>query len=72
MGYEHVIPELCLRLLRDENPFILYGGEQTRAFCYIDDAIKDYKYNGKANCNVKTYNIGNDEEEISMKVLLKN
>ncbi len=71
MGYEHVIPELCLRLLRKENPFNLYGSEQTRAFCYIEDAINMViGVMKKANQNVETYNIGNNEEEISMKSLL--
>ena len=71
MGYEHVIPELSLRLIRKENPYNLYGSEHTRAFCFIDDAI-DMIINAmeKANCNVQTYNIGNDGEEISMKNLL--
>ena len=71
MGYEHVIPELCLRLLRKENPFNLYGGEQTRAFCFIEDAIDmAIGVMKKANHKVETYNIGNSEEEISMKFLL--
>ena len=72
MGYEHVIPELCLRLLRKENPFDLYGAEQTRAFCYIDDAI-DMVMSAmvKANYKPETFNIGNDSEEISIENLLK-
>ncbi|GAA2770352.1 NAD-dependent epimerase/dehydratase family protein [Nonomuraea dietziae] len=40
MGHDHVIPELSLRAARGENPFTLYGGEQSRAFCYVDDAVE--------------------------------
>lgn len=39
MGYNHVIPEVIKRVLLKENPFKVYGGNQTRSFCYIDDAI---------------------------------
>src|SRR5690606_34863881 len=39
MGADHVIPELSLRALGGENPFTVYGADQYRAFCYIDDAV---------------------------------
>jgi nucleoside-diphosphate-sugar epimerase len=38
MGADHVIPELLLRAMRQEDPFRVYGMEQSRAFCYVDDA----------------------------------
>jgi UDP-glucose 4-epimerase/UDP-glucuronate decarboxylase len=40
MGADHVIPELCLRALRGENPFVVYGTDQFRAFCHVDDAVE--------------------------------
>ena len=40
MGADHVIPELSLRAIRGENPFLVYGADQFRAFCYIDDAVE--------------------------------
>ncbi|MEV4160578.1 NAD-dependent epimerase/dehydratase family protein [Nonomuraea dietziae] len=40
MGHDHVIPELSLRAARGENPFTLYGAEQSRAFCHVDDAVE--------------------------------
>ncbi|MFF4194403.1 NAD-dependent epimerase/dehydratase family protein [Nonomuraea sp. NPDC001831] len=40
MGADHVIPELSLRAARGENPFTLYGADQSRAFCYVDDAVE--------------------------------
>src|SRR5690606_6120040 len=39
MGADHVIPEMLLRALGGENPFTVYGADQYRAFCYIDDAV---------------------------------
>ncbi|MBU1179721.1 NAD-dependent epimerase/dehydratase family protein, partial [Patescibacteria group bacterium] len=38
-GTGHVIPDFIERILKKENPFYVYGGEDTRSFCYIDDAI---------------------------------
>ena len=40
MGADHVIPEMSLRALRGEDPFRVWGAEQRRAFCYIDDAVE--------------------------------
>ncbi|MFB9239808.1 NAD-dependent epimerase/dehydratase family protein [Plantactinospora siamensis] len=40
MGADHVIPELSLRALRGEDPFRVYGVNQHRAFCYVDDAVE--------------------------------
>lgn len=38
-GYDHVIPEFCLRILAKQDPFPMNGGDQTRNFCYIGDAV---------------------------------
>lgn len=38
-GTGHVIPDFIERILKKENPFYIYGSEDTRSFCYIDDAI---------------------------------
>lgn len=40
MGCEHVIPQVLLRILSKENPFKIISAEQTRSFCWIDDAVK--------------------------------
>ncbi len=40
MGFKHVIPHLAQRFLSNENPFKVYGHDQTRSFCYITDAVK--------------------------------
>ena len=39
MGFKHVIPHLVQRFSEGDRPFKIYGAEQTRAFCYIDDAV---------------------------------
>jgi nucleoside-diphosphate-sugar epimerase len=39
-GFDHVIPELFLRAHRQEDPFVLYGADETRSFCYITDAVE--------------------------------
>ncbi|GAB3498175.1 NAD-dependent epimerase/dehydratase family protein [Amycolatopsis cihanbeyliensis] len=40
MGADHVVPELSLRAIGGEDPFPVYGGEQMRAFCHVDDAVE--------------------------------
>ncbi len=40
MGFKHVIPHLVQRFLEGENPFKIYGHDQTRAFCFITDAVE--------------------------------
>ena len=40
MGFKHVIPHLVERFIKGENPYKIYGGDQTRSFCYITDAAK--------------------------------
>ncbi|MBI5487319.1 MAG: NAD-dependent epimerase/dehydratase family protein [Deltaproteobacteria bacterium] len=37
MGWNHVIPQMSLRALRGEDPFRVFGADETRAFCHIDD-----------------------------------
>jgi nucleoside-diphosphate-sugar epimerase len=40
MGFKHVIPQVTQRFYNKENPFKIYGADQTRAFCYVDDAVE--------------------------------
>lgn len=37
MGFGHLIPHLVERFMSNEDPFYIYGYNQTRSFCYIDD-----------------------------------
>ena len=72
MGFKHVIPHLAERfILKKESPFLMYGHDQTRSFCYIDDAVNgtiaaaNYK---KGNGEI--YHIGSSVE-ISIEDLIK-
>jgi len=70
MGFGHAIPHIVERFHKDEkSPFKIYGHDQTRAFCYVDDAIMGTvgaMENDKAAGEI--YHIGN-QEEISMETL---
>ncbi len=39
-GYDHVIPQLIARISAHEDPFVVYGADDTRSFCYITDAVE--------------------------------
>ena len=39
-GYEHVIPEIAGRIEKKVDPFPIFGADDTRSFCYIDDAVE--------------------------------
>ena len=71
MGFGHIIPHLVERFINGESPFKIYGADQTRSFCYIDDAalgtIKAMECD-KANHDI--FHIGNDVE-ISIEKLVK-
>ena len=70
MGYDHVIPELLLKILKQKNKLILNGYKNTRSFCYISDAIDGLKLVSK-NLNNSIYNIGNDKNETKIKNLAR-
>ena len=70
MGADHVIPELSLRALRGEDPFVVYGTEQTRAFCYVDDAVEAMVRVMDSDVTGIVH-IGNDTEETTMGDLAK-
>ena len=67
MGYEHVIPEFCRRILQKENPFKIFGGNQTRAFCFVDDAVRAVQLiMEKSSGFTEIFHVGNDLEEITI------
>src|SRR3989344_939480 len=39
-GYDHVIPEFCHRIAKKIDPFPIFGADDTRTFCYIEDAVR--------------------------------
>lgn len=71
MGNEHVISQFVQRHLDGVRPFEIFGGSNTRSFCYIEDvldALDAVVYNG---VNGEIYHIGNDDEEVSIEQLAK-
>lgn len=70
MGFGHAIPHIVERFVKDEeSPFKIYGHDQTRAFCYIDDAVVGTvgaMESGKAGGEI--YHIGR-QDEINMETL---
>jgi UDP-glucose 4-epimerase len=77
MGEEHVIPQMARRIKRDglltfqgqeppevmnkgERPF--WGAAQTRAFCYISDAINGFLIAREQGVSGQIYNVGTSEE----------
>jgi nucleoside-diphosphate-sugar epimerase len=72
MGSDHVIPELSLRALRKENPFKLYGADQSRAFCHVEDSVEAMiRLMSCDDATGEIVHIGNDAEEIAIGDLAK-
>ncbi|MDR0267487.1 NAD-dependent epimerase/dehydratase family protein [Paenibacillus sp.] len=72
MGYDHVIPELIGRIQKGEKPFTLYGPDQTRAFCFVSDAVRATYEIGILNSgDHHIVNIGNSNQEIKVRELCK-
>jgi UDP-glucose 4-epimerase/UDP-glucuronate decarboxylase len=63
MGTDHVIPELSLRALQRPDPFPVYGVGQSRAFCYVEDAVDAMQRLMQTDAAMgRIVNIGNDTE----------
>jgi len=76
MGEDHVIPQIARRVQAEgrvefqekapdaawtgRRPF--WGGFETRAFCYIDDAVEAFLAIRRAGEHRSIYNVGTDEE----------
>jgi len=72
MGSEHVIPQFIERIVKKENPYKIFGGQQTRTFCYIDDAIKATQMVMETRkTDGKTIHIGRSGAEIKIIDLAK-
>jgi len=71
MGFDHVIPELCLRALDREDPFRVFGPEQRRAFCHVADALEAITaLMATERARGQVVNIGNDTDETLVSDLL--
>ncbi len=78
MGFEHVIPELIRKIFEASNIFkddecsieIQGTGKETRAFCYVEDAVDQIMYIFLKGKNKNIYHVGMNEE-ISINQLIK-
>lgn len=72
MGFAHVIPEVLRRIQAQESPFQAYGHDQTRAFCYVEDAVRQtVAVMDAAPAEDPVYHLGNPSEEITVAELLE-
>ncbi|OGZ04664.1 MAG: hypothetical protein A2648_01025 [Candidatus Lloydbacteria bacterium RIFCSPHIGHO2_01_FULL_41_20] len=64
-GYEHVIPEIAGRIDKHVEPFPIFGADDTRSFCYIDDAVEAIQMVMESEkTDGKTYHIGTHVETV--------
>jgi len=70
MGFGHAIPHIVERFVKaEESPFKIYGHDQTRAFCFVEDAVKGTVSAMESNKAAgEIYHIGN-QDEINMETL---
>ncbi len=62
-GYHHVIPELIEKIDRKMEPFPIYGIQEKRSFCYIDDAVEAIQMVMESSkTDGGTFHIGSHEE----------
>ena len=71
MGYNHVIPEIILKIFKSNKKLKIQGkGLNSRSFCYIDDFVSAFNLLLKKGKHKNIYNIGT-QEEIKIRDLVK-
>ena len=71
MGFEHVISQFIDRYRKGERPLAVYGGSNTRSFCFIEDVLDALSKITNSGVPKEIYHIGNDDEEIRIDDLAK-
>ena len=79
MGFEHVVPQFIVRMNelinKSTDPCIKFpikgSGEETRAFCYIDDFINGLMVMHNKGEHLNIYHIGTDQEVTIKEVAIK-
>lgn len=68
MGMAHVIPEIIKKVVESGNNVVdVYSVNHKRTFCYIEDAVRMLSLLAESNQTIgETYNIGSEDEEITM------
>ena len=73
MGFEHAIPNFIERIVKKEDPFKIFGGQETRTFCYVSDAVRATQMVMEhQETNQQTIHIGRSDDEIKIIDLAKN
>lgn len=64
-GFNHVIPQFIERIVKQVDPFPIYGSDDTRSFCYIQDAVEAMRLVMiSPKTDGGTYHIGTHEETV--------
>jgi nucleoside-diphosphate-sugar epimerase len=72
MGFKHVIPQVAQRFFDGEDPFTVYGHDQTRAFCHVDDAVRGIVGAMESDATAgHTFHIGDNRNEIAIETLIR-
>lgn len=72
MGHDHVIPQITGRILDRMDPLPVYGARQSRAFCFVDDAVDaTIRLMGVPGEEPVIAMVGNDQEEIVIEDLVR-
>ena len=62
-GHHHVIPQLISRVLKETDPFPVYGYYDKRSYCYIEDAVEAMRLVMESDkTDGQIYHIGSHEE----------
>lgn len=64
-GFNHVIPQTIERIVKKIHPFHIYGSDETRSFCYIEDAVeamREVMISDKTDGDI--YHIGTNQETV--------
>lgn len=71
-GYLHVIPEIIERARQKVDPFPIFGSDDMRSFCYIDDAVEAIqKVMESEKTDGGTYHIGSTDEIVIKELIEK-
>jgi UDP-glucuronate decarboxylase len=72
MGADHVIPEMAMRAMAGESPFRVWGADQYRAFCYVEDAVDAMlRLMATPEAGGQIVHIGDDTQETNITDLAK-
>ncbi|KFM22212.1 UDP-glucose 4-epimerase protein [Marine Group I thaumarchaeote SCGC AAA799-B03] len=72
MGHEHVIPQFVKKLVSSDDFTIQGDGQDTRSFCFIDDAIDaTIMVHNDNTITDRIFNIGNPEEVTILQLIKK-